>query len=129
MPAQTGQQVAHQIATAMTQQGGRATEIALNPEELGRVRLSMTAQDTTITLNVLAERPETTDLLRRNIEALEQEFRAMGYDNINFSFGADGDRQTDADDGPDVVMQDADIIDDTTTPTALQPSSGLDLRM
>lgn len=129
MPTQIGQQVAHQIAVAMTQQGGRATEIALNPEELGRVRLSMTAQETTITLNVLAERPETTDLLRRNIDALEQEFRAMGYDNINFSFGRDGDGQTDGDDAPDVDAQDVDILDETTTPTALQPSSGLDLRM
>lgn len=127
--AQAGQQVAHQIASAITQSGGRATEIALNPEELGRVRLSMTAQETTITLTVLAERPETTDLLRRNIDALAQEFRALGYDNINFSFGGDGAAQTDTDDASDQSTLTAEAVDDNITSTAQQPTTGLDLRM
>ncbi len=127
---QTGQQVAHQIATAVTQQGGRATEIALNPEELGRVRLSMTANENTITLNLLAERPETTELLRRNIDTLAQEFRALGYDDINFSFGGDGAAQADTDETPDQGKSDVELIDDATTLTAQQlATSGLDLRL
>ena len=123
------QQVAHQIAAAITQTGGRVTEIALNPEELGRVRLSMTAQETTITLNVLAERPETTELLRRNIDALTQEFRALGYNDINFSFGGDGAAQAETEDAPDQQKLTTEVSEDSTTPTALQPMSGLDLRM
>lgn len=127
---QTGQQVAQQIAIAVTQQGGRATEISLNPEELGKVRLSMTANENTITLNLVAERPETTDLLRRNIETLAQEFRALGYDDINFSFGGDGAAQTDADETPGQGAPDVEFADDNTTLTTQQhATSGLDLRL
>ncbi|WP_341367510.1 flagellar hook-length control protein FliK [Yoonia sp. BS5-3] len=128
-PAQVGQQVVNQIATAMMQNGGRVTEIGLNPEELGRVRLSMTAQDTTITLNVVAERPETTDLLRRNIDALAQELRSLGYDDINFSFGGDGTTEA-GDEGKPVFDTSDDALteeQDILAPT--QPLTGLDLRL
>jgi len=80
-------QVASQIGMAVTNATGKMTEISLNPEELGRVRLSLSATDGVITLNVLAERAETQDLLRRHIDQLAQEFRALGYSSITFSFG------------------------------------------
>jgi flagellar hook-length control protein FliK len=65
----------------------RPTEIALSPQELGRVRMSVIAEDGAITVNILTERPETLDLMRRHIDQLGQTFRAMGYDSINFAFG------------------------------------------
>lgn len=127
--AEAGRQVAQQIAVAITNQHGRATEIALNPEELGRVRLRMTVHDTSIMLSVLAERPETIDLLRRHIDALAQEFRALGYDNITFSFGDDGPAQDDARDGPSHRPTESTELTDTPMKTATQPVTGLDLRL
>jgi flagellar hook-length control protein FliK len=127
--AETARQVAQQMAAAITTQNGRVTEIALNPEELGRVRLTMTALDNTITLNILADRPETTDLLRRHIDALAQEFRALGYDDINFSFGGDGpsDRQP----NPETDHATTDVLERSETPTqtARHSNTGLDLRL
>ncbi len=85
--ADTARHVASQIAVAVTERAGRPTEISLNPEELGRVRMTMSVVDTAITLTVSAERQETTDLLRKHIETLSQEFQELGYNDISFSFG------------------------------------------
>ncbi|SFR51678.1 hook-length control protein FliK [Yoonia tamlensis] len=91
MPAETARHAAAQIAVAVTERAGRPTEIALNPEELGRVRMTMSAVDTSLTLVVTAERQETADLLRRHIETLAQEFKDLGYSDISFSFANHGD--------------------------------------
>ncbi len=85
-PTETARHVAAQLAVAISQGQGKPTEIALNPEELGRVRLSLSAADASITLTVIAERGDTVDLMRRHIDVLAQEFRSLGYENINFSF-------------------------------------------
>ena len=42
-------------------------------------------------MSLLAERAETTELLRRHIEILSQEFQALGYSDISFNFGGGGD--------------------------------------
>jgi len=78
--------VTQQITAAIVQSSGGTTEIMLNPEELGRVRIAMTAGDAGLTVTLLAERPETIDLMRRNIEHLTRELRDMGYDNPTFNF-------------------------------------------
>ena len=131
--AETARQVAGQISVAMTGQGGRATEIALNPEELGRVRLRMTAVDQSITLHILAERPETNDLLRRHIEVLAQEFRALGYDSIAFSFGGGKDAgNTDAETNGGFDSQLPDQQEEVPDINLKQMSgqlAGLDLRL
>ncbi len=127
--AQTARHVAGQIAVANLT--GKATEIALNPEELGRVRLTMTAVDGTITLNVLAERLETNDLLRRHIDVLAQEFRDLGYDTISFSFGAEAQPETPTDASPfeDGEQSETDQATETDINLQANPSSGLDLRL
>ncbi len=130
--AETARQAAQQIAVAISSQPGRPTDIALHPEELGRVRLSMTTVDATITMTVQAERPETSDLLRRHIDALEQEFRSLGYDDISFSFGDDGGTSAQPDEvaqeAGEVLLAEADL-DELTHHDAPQPVSGLDLRL
>lgn len=79
--------VAQQVVIAVTQSGGQITEITLNPEELGRVRMQMTqAVDGGLILHVQAERLDTIDLMRRNSDLLTQEFRALGYGTLTFSF-------------------------------------------
>ncbi|WP_439154524.1 flagellar hook-length control protein FliK [Yoonia sp.] len=130
---ETARHVANQIGIVVSGQPGGTTEIALNPEELGRVRLSMTAVDQTITLNLQAERPETTELLRRHIDTLVQEFRALGYDSIAFSFG--GNETPADDDTPAQTQFDGDgMIADSSDMEAETVQKGgsqtlLDLRM
>lgn len=129
--AETARHVSTQIAVAVTKGDGATTQISLNPEELGRVRLSMSATDGSITLNILAERPETNDLLRRHIEVLAQEFRSLGYNSISFSFGTSGqggaDGSAEASGDNQTIENDA-HIDHEVRPQARQ-TSGLDLRM
>ena len=62
-------------------------ELVLSPAELGRVRISMQANDGGMVIQVIAERPETLDLMRRHISDLAQEFRNIGYGSAEFSFG------------------------------------------
>ncbi|MCZ4352913.1 flagellar hook-length control protein FliK [Roseovarius aestuarii] len=83
---QTARHIAVQISEAIAQRGDRPIELTLNPVELGRVRISLSGADGMMTVNVLADRPETLDLMRRHIETLAQEFRSIGYDETGFNF-------------------------------------------
>lgn len=129
--------MASQLVEAVRHGPHGSTDVALNPEELGRVRLSLTAQDGVLHVSVLAERPETHDLLRRNIGLLQSDFRALGYTDVAFDFGPGGDR-------PDRSANTAappeirDGVADTMTATAEGPaasprtgstSARLDLRL
>ncbi|MGO4851649.1 flagellar hook-length control protein FliK [Phaeovulum sp. W22_SRMD_FR3] len=83
----TAQAVAVQIAGALSSLPDRPVELALSPEELGKVRLTLShGHDGGISVAVQAERPETLDLMRRNIDQLASDFRDMGYSSIDFSF-------------------------------------------
>jgi len=79
--------VARQLVEVMAHAGSRPTEIALSPQELGRVRMSVITEDGAITVSIIAERPETLELMRRHIDQLGQTFKTMGYESINFAFG------------------------------------------
>lgn len=127
---ETARQAATQIALAVTNSNGKSTEIALNPEELGRVKLSLSAGDSMITVSVLAERPETQDLLRRHIDILAQEFRQLGYTSISFSFGEQkGQAQPDgAHDNLPIEPELQETTPITQGPTA-PAVTGLDLRV
>lgn len=80
-------QVADQIPR-LSQTG--TVEIALSPDELGSVRMQMVQGESGLTVVVQAERPETLDLMRRNIDQLAQDLAEAGYENTAFEF-ADGD--------------------------------------
>lgn len=98
-PPDMARNAAAQMAVAITQGAGRPTEIALYPEELGRVRMALTAVENSVSLTVFADRPETVDLLRRHIDVLAQEFRALGYVDIQFQFGGGGGTEHDTENG------------------------------
>jgi len=85
--AEAARQVAVQISTAARTGREGSTEIALNPAELGRVRITMVPGDAGMLVTVSAERPDTLDLMRRHIDLLAQEFRDIGYGGTAFSFG------------------------------------------
>ncbi len=116
--------VSQQIVEAARHLRHGPVELTLSPEELGRVRLTLTAEGGAMTLAVHAERGETLDLLRRNVETLAAEFREMGFANLNFSFARDrgpGTRDRDAaqaEGGPDVPG-----------PVALRPVATVPLRL
>ena len=82
--------VAAQLVEAARILPDRPVELTLNPDELGKVRMTLSANEGAISVSLLAERAETADLLRRHIETLSEEFRALGYSDISFSFGGDG---------------------------------------
>lgn len=79
-----------QIAAVVTATPGDTFEIALAPEELGRVHMHLEPSDGTLTVLIQADRPETLDLLRRNGEALAQDFRALGYEDVSLDFRSGG---------------------------------------
>jgi hypothetical protein len=82
-----------QSVTRSTAEG--VVEIRLQPEELGRIRLTMVAGEAGMTVQVTAERPETLDLVRRNIDMLENELLDRGFEGLNFSFAGE-DRGTES---------------------------------
>lgn len=134
MPA-TASLVGRQMAEALQKLPDKPVELALSPEELGRVKLSISAAETAITVNVLAERPETLELMRRHIEQLAREFQALGYDNIRFAFAEGQDGRAGKDEtagrrdhfaavGPDALAEPSAEI-----PIELGSSNGVDLRL
>ncbi len=126
----TARHAAAQIAVAITSNPGKPTEIALNPEELGRVRLRLSATEGAITLHVMAERPETQDLLRRHMDVLAHEFRQLGYTSISFSFGEQKrEPHSEAALPEELPELEAPDIPDTPASQPDQGRSGLDLRI
>lgn len=82
--------IAQQLAPVLRAVPGEFTEITLRPDELGRVQMRMSGQDGQILLQVIAERPETQDLMRRHIDMVERAFRELGYTDIAFEFSTSG---------------------------------------
>lgn len=127
-------QIASQIAMATVQSKAGTTEIALNPQELGRVRITLTTTDAGVSVAILAERPETVDLMRRNIDILAREFRELGHENLSFSFDdQSSSQQQDAPNGggtnhgSDTSTQ---IVPDTATHRmTVALNGGLDLKL
>ncbi len=82
--------IVDQVVRLMTRAPGDGViEIRLQPEELGRVRLSMTPTELGVTVQITAERYETLDLLRRNIDLLEADLLEQGFANLTFDFGSE----------------------------------------
>ncbi len=95
--AETPTMVARQMAEVLQKMPDKPVELLLSPRELGKVRMSIAASENAITVTVLAERPETLDLMKRHIDQLAREFEALGYESINFAF-SEGQQQADRED-------------------------------
>lgn len=83
---ETARLVAAQMASDFPNLPGKPVEIALNPEELGRVRMVLSTSDGGVAVSITTERPETLDLMRRHADQLSAELRRMGYESIGFDF-------------------------------------------
>ncbi|MGR3761360.1 flagellar hook-length control protein FliK [Roseobacteraceae bacterium NS-SX3] len=91
---ETPRMIAAQLAEAFAAKGDRNVDVALNPEELGRVKMRVTTSESGIVVAITTERPETGDLMRRHISELAEEFRRMGYQDISFEFSGGSAGQT-----------------------------------
>lgn len=130
--------IAQQLAQAMHRSPDRPLEIALNPAELGRVRMTLTATEAGITVNILADRPDTLDLMRRNIDDLGQSFADLGYEDIAFAFGQNGD-PSDTENGEhsdgsgalvlDLEQDGAPVDDIPNSPRLAILAEGVDIRL
>ena len=126
--------VVQQIAAALAQSSGQSTQIALNPEELGRVRISLSTNETGLMVNIVAERPETAELMRRNIDSLLEDFSDLGYDNPSFNFHSDGENhQKDSQESPPEPSKrmsvDISLSHPALPAAVLTPLGGLDLKL
>lgn len=78
---------ATQIVQALRGAAEQTIDLRLAPEELGRVQLTLHQDGEVLRVHILAERPETLDLLRRHAGDLAQDLRAAGHEGATFSFG------------------------------------------
>ncbi|GAB4260395.1 MAG: hypothetical protein Kow0013_03940 [Pararhodobacter sp.] len=123
-----------QIVARISTEPSGSFEIALQPEELGRVTLHLQKSEHGSIMTVQAERPETLDLLRRNIAQLEQDLRGMGHESLSFRFAGGG--QQGAAQHPQqggVLASDAPVAPTLTAQPAQHPAPAttdrLDLRL
>lgn len=68
----------------------RGVELRLDPEELGQVSISLRSEGDALMVRVVAERPETLDLLRRHADQLLQDLRNSGFRDAQMAFGSSG---------------------------------------
>jgi flagellar hook-length control protein FliK len=134
---------AAQIADVARRLADGPVEVSLSPEELGRVRMSLHGSDGQMTVQIMAERPETLDLLRRHIDLLAAELRQQGFADLTFSFsggdaggsGTAAEAETGArgSGAGDHIPRDVPATDQTPHPDArahaAPPGTGLDLRL
>lgn len=85
--------VVYQVAQAMGAADGQDFELRLDPAELGKVRITMSARDGQMVAVITAERPETLDLLRKNADQLETGFAEKGFSDASLSFEGQNDDQ------------------------------------
>jgi flagellar hook-length control protein FliK len=92
MPQQIAQHIAASLPRPVSDMGTGTLELALDPPELGRVRMSLVETAGVMTLSIVADRPETAELMRRHMDILAQEFSRAGLDapNVRVGTGWDG---------------------------------------
>ncbi len=142
-PAAAMPQLAAQLIHSLPQRSDGMTEIALSPDELGHVRVTLQTDSQNpdrmiVMLNF--ERAETLDLFRRHADQLAEALQDAGYSGVNIGFGQSygNDSSGRADQPPGLPEPDrSDPNPSPPTPSlglsgdrpALQPSGTLDLRI
>ncbi|CCQ73054.1 flagellar hook-length control protein FliK [Magnetospira sp. QH-2] len=111
------EQVSVQISKAVAE-GMDKISIRLNPADLGRVDVRLEMSDGRVQVTVIADRPETLDMLRNDSRSLEKALQDAGLDtdsgSMNFSLR---DEQQQAEEGGrkdanDLPVDDETLLDD-----------------
>ncbi|QFU10303.1 Flagellar hook-length control protein FliK [Rhodobacteraceae bacterium THAF1] len=124
------------VAEAAVQLKNGQTEIALSPEELGRVSIRMTQTDGGLVVLLTVERDDTQALLRRHASDLADSLRAAGLGEAQIDFADRDDRKGEPTMRPSETSADFDPAeqDSTTSPQSRPASPGgiadrIDIRM
>lgn len=80
----------HVVAALVLDGRSGVTEVHLDPVELGPVQIAISGEGETLRITILAERPETLDLLRRNADQLLADLRQGGLAGGTIGFGGGG---------------------------------------
>lgn len=132
---ETPRLVAQQVADVIRASRDGTLEVTLRPEELGRLSLSFNGDGNTLSVSLSADRPETLDLIKRNLALLEQDLRDLGYDSLNFAFDDGGGRDGQSDDprDPATAAGQSPATEDAQPPNANLSAhaarGGVDLRL
>ncbi len=113
--------VIRQISDAFVATTSDQIDIALSPEELGRIHMTISGREGGQHIVIWAERPEVLDQLRRNASTLMQEFTEAGMEDMSFEFRDDRPDHHDGDWRPAQIVEDA--LAAPITPTAPQPQA------
>ncbi|MDC0196560.1 flagellar hook-length control protein FliK [Gammaproteobacteria bacterium] len=123
------EQVAVQIKKAIGE-GADKINIKLQPANLGKVEVRMEiGKDGILTASVIAEKPETLELLQRDVRGLEKVLQEGGLrtDNQSFNFSLKEHAQQQAANGRDKTNEqtsnDEQVLDETEVDDAETPAS------
>ena len=128
-------QVAAQLAAVLVRNASSVTELALAPEELGRVKLRMeqdTANPDRMVIMISVDRPETLDLFRRHSSELADAIRNAGYSGADIGFDQSGGEGASGQRREPSSLASAASFDDLDQPQVTQMRSvgaSLDLRL
>ena len=115
----------------MTKSGNDGpVELVLSPEELGRLTISIRHDGDFVRVTVIADRPETLDLMRRHGGDLLADLRQAGFAGASLNFGQGGQPRF-ANPQAATKIEPAQHLPTETKPTAPSRSrtgSGVDLR-
>lgn len=104
-------------------------DVAFNQDDLGRAHLRMHGADQSLNVQIVADRVEPGDHLRRNMDGLEQDLRRLGYSMVEWDFRHE---QRGGGDSPQSEMtdqaEDGDLTDQTQKSASIS-SIGLDVRI
>ena len=86
----TSVQITEQVVAAVSSVNDETIEIRLDPPELGKVRVTLTHSDAGTLAQVVSEKPDVSDLLRRNAALLTKELIKAGFENVSLDFQNSG---------------------------------------
>lgn len=93
-------------------------------DDLGQIQVMFEREGDATRITLIADKPETVDLMRRNADQLQQELTREGFSHTDLNFA---ERDQDQDAPPPKRQGDASIA--TLTPLAQMQGTGLDLRL
>lgn len=131
--------VAQQLAQALRGSPKGPVEVALQPEELGRVRMTISASEAGVVVSISAERQETFDMMRRHAASLSKELADLGFGSVDLSFEQRDERPSQTPDhahfeglnAPNLPESEVDVLHEVGPPSAggLDSTKALDKRI
>ena len=85
--------ISEQVVAAISSPSNDKIEIRLDPPELGRVRVTLTQSENGTLAQIVSEKSEVADLLRRNAALLTKELTKAGFENVSLDFQSNSERQ------------------------------------